>query len=1061
MTTVRQEAGTSATTRRGAARWWHFLLTTLLVLVSLPVFATAALALRLWIGPIDVTATARRLVRDGVPGLSFQRVRLTWNGWREGPAAPLGLIVDGLRLDDARVGQARARSAFVALDLPALLRGRAVVLGLRAEDGGIDLSSEALHPASPQVGAGRSRLDFDALRDVSLSRMVIAARADGLSCRADLDALRLTPLHRPAAIGVTGRIAAALSCGPSGAQGPGLRIAGAAREGPSGEIVWHLATGAFVPAVLARGLPMLAPLAAPLSALALPLSLQLDARLSGGFGRLMLPRRAALTARLGAGVIRSAGEDIAIGAGLLRLTLTLPDAPDGTVAVALLPSTVTLGAAGATDAPVLRLDGIARQTGAAIRAGLAIGLQRFDFAGLQRLWPAFLAPGARRWVIGNIIAGDGNGLAARTEWTSDAGWRDVHLSGLSGGLDADNLTIFWLRPIAPLRDLDARLVLEGPDSLRIEGGDATETIPGHGAISIGRTVMRITGLSHKQQLGRIDAQLAGALPDLLALLSQPRLRLLSRHPLPFSDTSGTASVRLRLSIPLLETVAADDIPVQADATLSHVHLGGAVLGRAVDAAALTLSAGNAGLRAQGNGAIGGIPARLAYAMDFRAGGVDQVTERGHASAPLDAAALRRAGIDHADLLHGSARLDVDYAHHRSGAATVALALDLTAAALATPVWSKQVGSPARAAAVLDLHDGRLNAIDAVQARGDGLSLDGHALVADGAPSGLVIERFRVGRSEGAGRIDLPESDPRHQVRVALHGATLDLTPLLDAAASPPRAGDLAWDAPPRLPPAWRPPAWRPPAWRPPAWRADLDFRRVLFAPNRSVGGVRLQAEARGSRIGMARLSVDAPSPLRATVLPAAAGRELRVQAPDIGALLTALGLGTSIEGGALTLTALMDDRLQLSGIARIGRFTVHDAPLAARLARDLSIYGLQFGARSRQLVVTRFEAPFTLRGDLLRLSGAHASNAALGSTLRGLIDLGQDRLDLRGTVVPSYLINALPGKLPGVGRVFSPESGGGLLALTLRVTGPFSAPVVKVNPLSLLAPGILRRLLFN
>ena len=160
----------------------------------------------------------------------------------------------------------------------------------------------------------------------------------------------------------------------------------------------------------------------------------------------------------------------------------------------------------------------------------------------------------------------------------------------------------------------------------------------------------------------------------------------------------------------------------------------------------------------------------------------------------------------------------------------------------------------------------------------------------------------------------------------------------------------------------------------------------------------------------------------------------------------------------------MEDRpagMRLTALAKIGPFTVHDAPLAARLARDLSIYGFLMGARSRQLVVTRFEIPFTLEGDTLRLTDAHASNDALGATLRGPIDLRQETFDLRGTIVPSYLFNALPGKLPGVGKVFSPEPGGGLLAVTLSITGPVDHPAIKFNPLALLAPGILRRLLFD
>ena len=193
-------------------------------------------------------------------------------------------------------------------------------------------------------------------------------------------------------------------------------------------------------------------------------------------------------------------------------------------------------------------------------------------------------------------------------------------------------------------------------------------------------------------------------------------------------------------------------------------------------------------------------------------------------------------------------------------------------------------------------------------------------------------------------------------------------------------------------------------------------------------------------------------------------RRLRVHADDTGALLRAIGVVDTVEGGVLQLDGALGsagEGLRLRATASIGPFTVHDAPLAARMARDLSVYGFLLGAPSRQLVVTRFEAPFVLTGDTLLLTDAHASNDALGATLRGPVHLARETLDLKGTIVPSYLFNALPGRLPGVGAVFSPEKGGGLLAATLTIKGPIDHPLLRVNPLALLAPGILRRLLFN
>jgi hypothetical protein len=54
------------------------------------------------------------------------------------------------------------------------------------------------------------------------------------------------------------------------------------------------------------------------------------------------------------------------------------------------------------------------------------------------------------------------------------------------------------------------------------------------------------------------------------------------------------------------------------------------------------------------------------------------------------------------------------------------------------------------------------------------------------------------------------------------------------------------------------------------------------------------------------------------------------------------------------------------------------------------------------------------------------------------------------------MINALLGNIPLLGRLFSPETGGGVFAATFRLQGPLDDPQVSVNPLAALTPGFLR-----
>jgi hypothetical protein len=61
-----------------------------------------------------------------------------------------------------------------------------------------------------------------------------------------------------------------------------------------------------------------------------------------------------------------------------------------------------------------------------------------------------------------------------------------------------------------------------------------------------------------------------------------------------------------------------------------------------------------------------------------------------------------------------------------------------------------------------------------------------------------------------------------------------------------------------------------------------------------------------------------------------------------------------------------------------------------------------------------------------------------------------------GTFVPLYGINNAFGQLPIVG-LFLGGSNEGLVGITYEVVGPPGAPVLRVNPISAVAPGMLRK----
>ena len=65
---------------------------------------------------------------------------------------------------------------------------------------------------------------------------------------------------------------------------------------------------------------------------------------------------------------------------------------------------------------------------------------------------------------------------------------------------------------------------------------------------------------------------------------------------------------------------------------------------------------------------------------------------------------------------------------------------------------------------------------------------------------------------------------------------------------------------------------------------------------------------------------------------------------------------------------------------------------------------------------------------------------------------------MTGEIAPAYTLNSLLANIPLIGTMLS-DGADGIFAASFSVNGPIDDPNVLVNPLSVLTPGIIRRLL--
>lgn len=1051
---------------RACLRCLHVAATVALTVALVGGLALGGLAWRLGQGPVALpwlrgrmTALANRSLAPGMAQIGT--VALGWEGFHGGLGLPLVLVLRDVTLTDAAgVNRVSLPRADVALSVPALLHlrlapravllDRARVVLRRQRDGALDVgfgdSAVAAAPGGllapllaalarpPAAIAGPTRFGpLSQLRLVEIrdATVLLIDDASASLWRAPGSALTL---RRGADGGVRARAALAV---PLAGQQVRLALnADLPAGGAEAQVTARLEP--VKPAALEGAVP--ASLRASLGAIAAPVSGEVRFRI-GADGR---PHQARLALTMGAGSLRLAGGSVPVLGGTLRAGLA-----GGTITVDALrlrlpaidqPTPTTLTLRGSLGHSSLGR-GLLGQSGSGWVAAFALGFDRVQFAALPRLWPPGLAADARRWLLQNVPRGTAADGAFSFGLSAGPGFAHPRLFQAAGQLSGSGLEVHWLRPIPPLADGTALLRMVKPDVMDIEvlGGRQTMAPGAPTGLEVHSGLVRIDGLTRHDQFAHITAEIGGPLAAAVALLKLPKLRLLARHPLPLHDPAGTVAVRLQVFVPLEKHLRLSEVRAAARASITGLHLARVAAGKDLDQGQVGLVVGMDGLTLAGQGKWAGIPVRLRGRMIFHPGpgGVRQVlAARGKA----DAAALAAAGWAlPRGLLGGTAAISAVVTEREGGAGDVALRADLAAARLHLAMldWNKPVGAPAVLTADLPLVHDRLVGAAPVTATGADLDGSGALEFTAGALRQVRMSRLVLGGSALTLDVGLPAAGP---IAVTLGGSVLDLSRRLAKAAKPSR---------PKVPPA-----------RGPAWTLAAKLARVRLAGGETLTAVRV----RGADDGLiwSRLAVAAVEPggkrLALMLAPAAAGRSLTLDAGDAGVLARGIGLPVRISGGVLHVVGTYGGgaTAPLRGTATISDFRLRDAPAVARVMQALTLYGVVELLQGPGLGVSRLVAPFELGGGRLVLHEARAFSPSLGATADGTVDLDAHRLDLHGTIVPAYFFNSLLGRLPIVGRLFSPEKGGGVFAADYTLRGPTAAPTVTVNPLAALTPGFLR-----
>jgi hypothetical protein len=547
--------------------------------------------------------------------------------------------------------------------------------------------------------------------------------------------------------------------------------------------------------------------------------------------------------------------------------------------------------------------------------------------------------------------------------------------------------------------------------------------------------------------GDLNARLKGPLGGVFDYIQKEPIK--AAREFDPKAVGGNVDMRINLAFPTHENVRMQDIQIQASGQAQDIVLPDVVGALDVTGGPMQIVLKDGLLNIQGQANVEGQPADILHKEYLDSAGKDYAAQT-KVSVIVNDAIRTTLNLGLEDYISGPAPTTVTYTVAANGTGSAEFQSDLTPATLYAPPfgYEKKPDIPASARAQGVFKNDLLQSIKSLEITGPALQVKNASLEFSGdlqtRLKTLKFPALVVG--ETVGDLDLSVS-PQGKYTITMSGALLDFRPFLLPTKPSSETGKSS-----------------------PPMDISMTFDRMRTSESAHLQQVKIFASLDPQQRFL-QLELDAIAGTGDIYLrfkPDETGKRFfRLEAQDAGATLRAFDMYDKIQGGTLLIQgepahALDDDNLV--GVAQINDFRVVGAPTLARLLSALSLPGMMGLLDDQGLSFKKLEANYDWlyrpEGSLLILDDGRTSGNEVGLTFDGTYDRAEGSMDISGTIVPLSTINKMIGSIPLLGDILTGGTGS-LIAATYTIKGPAQAPDVSVNPLSVLTPGLLRRILFE
>ncbi len=671
---------------------------------------------------------------------------------------------------------------------------------------------------------------------------------------------------------------------------------------------------------------------------------------------------------------------------------------------------------------------------------LAIGLagSHMSVSALKRVWPVFVAAKVRQWVLDHVSGGSVERFEIATNAplkTLQTGGPPLPDDGLLIDIAASGTTLQPVAELPPIKGADMAVHIQGRVATVTVGKGFIDVSPGR-RLAVSGGVFEVPDTEPKAPPARVRFRVDGPVPAAAEFLALERLREFSGAPFDPATTHGTLSAQVSLAMPLRADLPKGSTTYSITADMTNFSVERMWLGQKIESPMLHAAANNQGYAIKGDVKIGGMPAQIEYR---RVGSEGEPELR--LQATLDEAGRSRIGFDLGPAVVGP--LPVRLVGRMAPAdkeMRFAVETDLTPAKIDNllPGWVKPSGKLARASFTL-VKDKNSTRLDDLVVDGQGVLVRGSVALDHGGE--IMSANFPVFATSDGDKTTLrADRGPDGVLRVVMRGDVYDGRNFVKGAMSGP-------SDPKRKP-------------RHPDLDVDIKIGVVAGYNGEALRGLDLRLSRRGGKVRgfnlHAKIGSDTPllGEMRTRV---ATGRPvIYIETNDAGALLRFADLYSRVLGGKMWLG--MDPPSQ-DQTPQQGLVSVRDFAIRGEGALDNVVSNAPAGQVPvrNQVDFSQARADFTRYPGRMVIRDGVVRGPVIGATIEGNIDYTRDSVNMRGTLVPLYGLNNMFGQIPFLGLFLGGGSNEGVFGITYEVKGTTSEPKPMVNPISAIAPGLLRK----